>query len=265
LIEENSTKNHVTTTMIHTLPYYLLQGEELDTCCERIIAHITEALPAEPIIQPILPLIAKDRAALQKALANSRGSALTKKIALADEVRDDAFIAFRNICETATRRRTKPDFITAGDLLMRLIRAQGYTLQELGNSSQSGALNTLFKSLKDSAATAALTLIGAEEYLTELQDAQTEFEKILNSRTDEQAAKDYPRIASAKSALGKRLQILLDFIATLDAADLTAARPELDLLITRVNDTLTEILAPARARRSRANTPDAAPPAPPVA
>ena len=251
--------------MIHELPYYLLQGEELEICCVRVTALVTEALPAEPIIQPILQLIAKDRTGLQKALSNFRGSAFTKKIAAADEVRDDAFIAFRNICETATLRRTKPDFITAGELLMRLIRAQGYTLQELGNSSQSGALNALFKSLEDPAATAALTLIGAEEYLTELDDAQTEFEKILNSRTDEQAAKDYPRLATTKSALGKRLQILLEFIATLDAADITAARPELDLLISRVNDTLTEIIAPARARRTRANTPDAAPPAPPVA
>jgi hypothetical protein len=38
-----------------------------------------------------------------KQRRQSDGSALTKKIATADEVRDDAFISFRNVCETAAR------------------------------------------------------------------------------------------------------------------------------------------------------------------
>ncbi len=118
--------------------------------------------------------------------------------------------------------------------------------------------------MADPAATAALTLIGAGEYITELKSAQAKFEEIVNSRSDEQAAKDYPLLSTTKSALGKRLQLLLGFIATLDAADLTGTRPELDLLISRVNDTLTEILAPARARRTRANTPEATPVPPTV-
>jgi len=246
--------------MIDSLPYYLLQAEELETCGERIVTLVIESLPAEPVIQPILPLITKDRAALQKALSNSRGSTLTKKIATADEIRDDAFVSFRSVCENATRRRSKPDFIAAGELLMRLILAQGYTLQDFGNSSETGALNALFKSLLDPAPTAALTLIDADEYLTELKEAQTQFEQILNSRTDEQAAKDYPLLATTKAALGKRLQLLLGFVSTLDDADITGTRPELDLLIARLNDTLTEILTPARARRSRATTPDEVPP-----
>jgi hypothetical protein len=253
------------TTMIDTLPYYLLQAEETDTAAERLIALVQESLPAEPLLQPIFTLIGKDRAALQLALANSPGSALTRKIAEADEVRDDAFLVLRNHCDNATRRRTKPDFIAAGELLLRLIRTQGYTLQQFGNTSETGALNALFKSLEAADAAAALHLIGADELLAELEAAQSSFEEIINARNDEQAAKDYPLVASAKTTLGKRLQMLLSFIGTLDTADVANARPELDTLIARLNEVTAEILAPARARRTRGNAPDApvvTPPAP---
>lgn len=246
--------------MIETIPNYLLQAEEMDAITERILALITETLPAEPTLQPILPLVTKDRAALLKALSNSRGSAFTAKISAADEVRDDAFVVFRNACESATLRRKMPDLMAAGDLLMRLITAQDYSLQNLGNSAQTGALNSLFVALKESAAAAAVTLIGADELLSELTEAQSSFETLINSRTDEQAARDYPQLAKAKAKLCKRLQALLEMIDTLNEADDADARPEIDVLIGRINEALVSIIAPARARRTRADGEDVAPP-----
>lgn len=256
--------------MIDPLPQSILQAEEIDACAERIVALMTEALPTEPAIVPLLPLIARDRAALQKALSHSRGSAFTQQIEEADEIRDDTFLAFRALCESATRRRLMPAFMEAGELLMRLIRANGYALQGLGNSLQTGALNALFTALAAEDAVAAIALIGATECLGELKDAQKKFEELLNSRTDEQAGKNYPLLTKTKSTLGKRLQGLLGVIDMLDAADGTAARPELDELIAQINETMSLIIAPARARRTRAaaekeEAPPTTPPAPPTA
>lgn len=249
--------------MIDPLPQSILQAEEIDACAERIVALITKALPTEPVILPLLPLIARDRAALQKALNHSRGSAFTRQLEEADEIRDDTFLAFRSLCESATRRRRKPAFMAAGELLMRHIRANGYALQGLGNSLQTGALNALFTALAASDAVAAIALIGAAECLSELKDAQAAFEEVLNTRTDEQAAKNYPLLTKAKATSGKRLQALLGVIDMLDAADSTAARPELDELIAQINETVSILVAPARARRTRADAEkEDAPPAP---
>lgn len=244
--------------------YYLLQADEVDTSAGRILTCVNESIAAEPLIQSIVILVGQDRAALQLALAASRGSVLTREIAEADAVRDDAFIVLRGACENATRRRTRPDHIAAGELLMRVIRTHGYSLQDLGNSSETGVLNALFTDLEAAASVAALDLIRADELLAELKAAQTAFEEILNARTDEQAALDYPLLAASKTVLGKRLQMLLGFIGTLDAADVDNARPELDTLISRLNQVTAEILAPARARRTRGNTPATPAPAPPV-
>ncbi len=157
--------------MIISLPQSILQAEEIEACSERILSLITKTLPAEPALQFMLPLMDRDRKALKKALSSSRSSAFTQQIAEADEVRDDAFVVFRNTCETATRRRSKPDLIAAGQLLMRLIEAQGYSLQAMGYSAQTGVLNSLFDSLKEAPAVAAIAAIGAGEVLSELVDA----------------------------------------------------------------------------------------------
>jgi hypothetical protein len=259
--------------MIDLFPQSILQAEEVDACAERIVALITEALPTEPVVLPLLPAIARDRAVLQKALTDSRGSAFTRQLEEADNIRDDTFLAFRALCESATRRRLKPAFMAAGDLLMRLIRANGYALQSMGNSYQTGALNALFTALEAEDAVAAIALISAAECLSELEDAQMKFEQVLKSRTDEQAAKTFPQLTKAKSTLGKRLQNLLGVIDMLDAADSTATRPELDELIAQINATMSLIVAPARTRRTRAaaeEDEDASPapaptPAPPTA
>lgn len=248
--------------MIEELTYTLLQADELDTATERIINLVNETLSAEPLLAPIIALIGKDRSALQLALANSRGSALTRRIAEADEVRDDAFVVFRTTCQNATRRRTKPDQMTAGESLMRIIRTHGYSLQDMGASSETGALNALFATLESQENAASLTVIKADELLEELKSAQSDFESIVNARTDEQAAIDYPLLASTKLALGKRLQLLLGVIGTLDAADVANSRPELDTLISRLNDAIIGILAPARARRTKNKSPEAPAPVP---
>ncbi len=248
--------------MIDSLPQSILQAEEIDACAERIVALITKILPTDPAIVPLLPAITRGRAELQKALSDSRGSAFTQQLEEADDIRDDTFLAFRALCESATRRRLKPDLMAAGELLMRLIRANGYALQGLGNSLQTGALNALFTALKADDAVDAIELIGAAECLSELQQAQAKFEEVLNSRTDEQAAKNYPQLTKAKSTLGKRLQGLLGVIDMLDAADSTATRPELDDLIAQINETMSLIVAPARARRTRAAAEKDASPAP---
>ena len=243
--------------MIESLHFSLLQAEELDAGAERILGLVTAALPTEPVTAPLVTLLGKDRAALQLALANARGSAHTALIAEADAARDDAFIAFRTLCESAARRRTKPAHITAGELILRHIRTAGYSLHTFGNSSETGALNALVTALDGADAQAAITLIAAGELLTELTDVQTAFEAALTARTDEQASANYPALAAARAVLGNRLQLLLGIIATLKEADAANARPELDPLIARLNEAITLILTPARARRTRAANPPA--------
>ncbi|MEO5915753.1 MAG: DUF6261 family protein [Luteolibacter sp.] len=247
--------------MIENLHHTLLLGDELDAAAERIITLVNESLPAEPLLAPLITLIGKDRAQIQSVLVRVRGSARTAAITEADAVRDDAFIALRSRCEEATRRRSSPDLMAAGELLLRLIRAQGYSLHSFGYARETGALNSLFTAFATADAPAALTAIGAGELLTELRASQVAFEAELNARGDELAAEDYPLLAAAKGTLGNRLQLLLGLIGSLDEADTTDARPALDTLILRLNEAITLILTPARGRRTRRNAPDT-PPAP---
>lgn len=242
--------------MIENLHFSLLQAQELDAGAERILNLVTESLPADPVLGFLITLVGKDRAALQLALSNAQGSAHTALIAEKDAARDDAFIVFRTHCESATRRRTKPGHVVAGELLLRHIRTAGYSLHSFGNSRETGALNALLIALETADAKAAVTLLAAGELLSELKEAQSAFELAINDRIDSEAAEKYPALAAARAVLGNRLQLLLSLIDSLNDFDTTNARPELDLLITRINEVIVAILTPARARRTRGeNTP----------
>jgi hypothetical protein len=242
--------------MIENLHFSLLQAQELDAGAERILSLVTESLPADPVLGFLITLVGKDRAALQLALSNAQGSAHTALIAEKDAARDDAFIVFRTHCESATRRRTKPGHVVAGELLLRQIRTAGYSLHAFGNSRETGALNALLVALDAADAKAAVTLLAAGELLSELKEAQSAFELAINDRIDSQAAENYPALAAARAVLGNRLQLLLSLIDSLNDFDTTNARPDLDLLITRINEVIVAILTPARARRTRGeNTP----------
>lgn len=250
--------------MIQPFHFSFLLAEELEASAERMLSPIPAALAADPAISPILRMVARDRTALRKALTNTPGSSHTALIAQADEERDDAFVAFRGFCESAERRRAKPEHAAAGERLMRMIRAAGYSLQTLGNSTETGALNALFTALSSTAAVADLTKISATELLDELKTAQTTFETALSGRNTEDT-ESYPALAKARASLGNRLALLCGMINTLDELDSANTRPELDTLIARLNETITEILSPARARRSRGgNATVPATPVPPV-
>lgn len=236
--------------MIQPFNFSFLYAEELEAGSERILSPIPPALAADPAISPILTMVAKDRAALKKALTHSPGSSHTARIAKADEERDDAFVVFRGFCESAERRRAKPEHAAAGERLMRLIRAAGYSLQTFGNSAETGALNALFEALTSTAAVADLAKISATDLLDELKTAQAAFETALSGRNAEGAV-SYPALAKVRATLGNRLVLLCGMINTLDELDSANAKPELDTLIARLNETITEILSPARARRSR--------------
>jgi len=250
--------------MIENLHFSLLDAEELDAGAERITTLVTESVPADPLLSSILTLITKDRSALQLALSNAQGSAHTALIAGADAARDDAFVALRSHCESAIRRRTKPAHAAAGELLLRHIRTAGYSLHSFGNSAETGAINVLLTAFASTEVKAAIAQITAGELLTEFKDAQAAFETTFHARIDEKSSVTYPALANARAILGNRLQLLLGLVGALDELDSANTRPELDTLIARLNEAITQILTPARARRTREESISVKPPVPPV-
>ena len=79
---------------------------------------------------------------------------------------------------------------------------------------------SLFADLDTEQAKAGLAAIGAEEWLEQLKNLQTEFSNMILKRDELEAKKDIPTKADAKEELVKKLSVLmsgLDFLTNTQA------------------------------------------------
>ena len=149
-----------------------------------------------------------------------------------------------------TKRRTSQAIIDAYEQIWPLIEKAGTTLYRLGYAEQSGKLEALFAELDKPENQTALTTMHADGIYADLKQAQADFVTIYNDRLDEDTKKDYPTLSEAKSKTVPHVNGLLDAIDILDETDPGTH----DALVDRLNGITTEIMAVARARKSRSES-----------
>lgn len=224
----------------------LLFPTELRTLVRRIV-QITRELGLDGFFQKLLQLIGQDEKDLESVLVRQRESEFTPLLTNADNDRDEAFIAFRNFVNACSRRKNG-DVATAASLLTELIRKHGWTLYGFANPQESAALNLLFKDLDQPKAAEAVQRIGAESWYADLKEAQVAYETLYQNKVSTEAQENYPQLRNAKFKLGRHAQLLTECIGTLYEAEPT---PELAKAIDQINQVITDVMTPVRARQTR--------------
>jgi hypothetical protein len=148
----------------------------------------------------------------------------------------------------ACTRRKKEEVATAAGLLTELIRKHGWTLYGFANPQESAALNLLFKDLDQPKAAEAIQRIGAESWYADLKEAQTAYESLYQNKVSTEAQESYPLVRDAKFKLGRHAQLLIECIGSLHEAEPT---PELAKAIDQINQVITDVMTPVRARQTR--------------
>ncbi|MCI0513029.1 DUF6261 family protein [candidate division KSB1 bacterium] len=233
--------------MLNELSTTLLLPAELKTTSERIIHIVRESITTEPFVDEVITTIETDKKQLDEALLHDRTNEYTKVLLGKDLTRDNAYVSVRDLAQACTRR-LNPDEAKAGELIIDIIRKHGWQLNRLPYAQESAELNLLFVDLDAPAAAAALKTIGGETCYTDLKKAQAEFEKTYNQKVSAQTKEDYPYLAQARNKLSQHLQILLGCIEIL----MEIRGPEkYKVGVDKLNAVITEIMAIARARKTR--------------
>lgn len=230
-------------------PFSLLTSSEIYTFNERCIQCIKESNINDNFIAQILQQIVGYIAQLVKALGRSLKSEFTPELLNSDEVRDKAFIGFRDFvkafCNNSDKQKVK-----AANKLIDIIENQGWSLFKYSMSKETASLQALFGELEKPDAQSAMSTIGALPWFDDLKNAQTAFETIYQSKVAKDTEIDIPLARESVKWLRFYLKGLLNYIEINAILNPTTYKPISDKLDTIITDVTTV----ARARQTRKMT-----------
>jgi hypothetical protein len=228
------------------LPFSLLSADEVHTSAGRINQVVLDSGVADPYIEQVRPPLHKSMQALSTAIGSSRASVFTRRLADGDGQRDARFVGFRDYSQ-AFIYHPDPEKSAAASLLVRLIQNRDWSLHRLGYAVETSQLNGLLNDLQSPEARASIKTIGAETWVTDLEEAQKAFEKLYQEKIDAESKEDYPLISEARKKVIRYLEGLLIYIDMM--AEL---KPETyEPIAVKIDEVIVDVVAVARARRTR--------------
>ena len=169
---------------------------------------IKKHLADNPMLIIIVLIIQNSLDKLTESMSAIRINKLIAETAKLDEVRDNAFITFRNMI-SAFKKSDVADEKKAHDELWPVIEKLGTTLYAEGYLEQSGRLDTLFQEMKKPEKVAALNILGITGRLDKLVQSESDFKIVYNEKMELETSNDYPTLKEARKELTPLINDLL--------------------------------------------------------
>lgn len=175
--------------MFKSISFSRLLNPEFYSFLERLLAIFSAfdlvTLQLESFVQKVQTAFNH----LDAAMIQNKGSIYTGMMSDADELRDDAFLALRNLVVAYTYY---PDetLKSHAERLEQAIRTHGWTIQRLGLTQQTAVLSNLIGDLENNAdLAAAITALNATPFLNVLKEKNALFTGYQSQRLDEKSEK----------------------------------------------------------------------------
>jgi len=225
----------------------LLPGE-LSGFTQRILAYLESFIADEPVVKIVYDRIARFLVDLQNALSRDKKSAYTERLLEKDMLRDNAFIRFRDYCNSFLKD-PDPSKSASARAIMALVRRIGFSLHSQSYLRQTDAMTRLIADLKKPEMQAHATNLQAESHVELMETAAAEFEAVRQEKVDVETAEEYERVYNVFRNLNNDIQTLIYF---LDLLKEEGYKPEtLPGIMSSVEQEITDVLAVARARETR--------------
>ena len=168
-------------------PYRMRTGE-VQTFGSRVLKSIESFDLAGLMLLVLFNKLKDSVELLTQVLVKYQEIEKTKALKASDEVRGNAFLAFRKSLASIALRRNK-EKATLANKLLDFIRQYGWDIQNMTYAEESSHLTDLIKNIKASPEQmAAIAALGLTDHLEEIQVAQQEFEAILMDRDQSDAS-----------------------------------------------------------------------------
>ena len=224
----------------------LLSTNEMIILSVRIV-ELAEGLGIKDgMIGDLINLIRDKISILKKSSAVERGSEYTAVIHEKDNIRDDAFLGFRDYVK-ACQTKNDPETKKAAQLIISLIKKYGWTLYNEGYSVQSALMEKLISELEEKEAQNALNKIKALDWYHDMVTAQQDFEASMIEKIDVELKNEQPGLRDAKGGLIKTLTAFISSITSLD--ELYPGK--FTAVITKIKESAAGLATAAKSRKTR--------------
>ena len=185
---------------------------------------------------------------LSQVLVKYQHTDKTKALKLADEVRDDSFVAFRKSLAAVALRRDQEKAARANRLL-DLIRQHGWDIHKMNYADESSHLVDLLQTIANSPEFSDdVAFLKHNDHLDELKLAQDEFETILLDRNQVTANELEANGGDAAKQVKEDCMMLFQAIDSLYAI---SKKPEYMQMANQINEIVDAQIQVIRARITR--------------
>jgi len=155
-------------------------------------------------------------------------------------------VGFRTYVEAASYR-TIPEWNTAADKILEVIRRHGWTAYGFGYKAETAAITNIISEIRNKCVS-ELDLIGANEWLSELEASQQDFDTVAHQSITDLPTGE-PTIWEIRPQLTNSLKSLFSMISLLNFG---TPNEELASLETALNELIIGSMATVKATGTRA-------------
>lgn len=231
--------------MVEKLSVSLLEHHELTVTATRVLNQAEQITAADTFIKAHIALTKKDVETLEGVLNKDKDNEYTEILSKQDQERDDAFVFLKKYIAAFFRK--KENLKQAGELLYGLIKKQGLDLHKENYVVETAKLKALFTSFEATDAKAALTLLGADNWLDDLKAAQEKFEDIYNQKVSAEIKENYPLLRETRQKLTFHLTTLLNNITIIEELKPVETADD----VKKINEIISDMMTTVRARKTR--------------
>ena len=192
--------------MITRLPSALFTLEDLVELGDKMALTIKNELEEHSLYTQFERDLAHTRSLMVKQ--NWGIDAENTDLRIADQNRDDAFIAFRDGTRACTLRLNTTIRDTA-KLVYAIILKAGYRLHNYSDREQSEAMQSLFKAYSSSENRKALERIGQWDAFQEMKEAQETFDHMIASLESVNSTEDVHAYRGVKRVFRKQMKEMM--------------------------------------------------------
>ncbi len=231
--------------MIAPINYSLLTSKELFTFIIRVVALFTGKVLNGTGLDVFFKNLKDALNPFSNALERETKDPFTEKLAQKDSERDEGFLAFRNYVE-ACSHRNKAGWHDAATKILAIIKKHGWSAAHFGNKKETAAITNITSEIRTKCG-AEVTLLDANDWLTELEVAQQAFETTMNESVVPPVANE-PTIAETRPKVTEALKSLFSMISLQYTATGNAQLAE---YAKSINDLIAQTMTSAKANATR--------------
>jgi hypothetical protein len=234
--------------VLHELSYYLLTTDDSKAAADTIPEVVREYLADDPFCTQQLTVIDGCSKDLKESSQRTLSNKYTKTLEEADNLRDAAFKSFLGFVDGMAAVTVNPTIAEPALEIQQIIQKHGRDIPRLSYLRQSTNTKDLTTELQKKENQQKITAFMGNELFKNILTTQNEFDAVYNNKADEEAQKDYPLVKKVKVELHYRLEGLLSYLDRLIYDNLE----KYDDLKEKLNERISNIMEPARARQTRA-------------